>query len=349
MKDDDAKEKYEREYYQKHGRPAPQEPVYRPSQQVGANIDYVQNTPKEVIAILCADIHLSLAPPPARAGEADWFAAMAKPLHEIRRLAVDCNCKVLCPGDVFDRWNAPPELINFALEFLPRILAVPGQHDLPFHNLAGVKRSAYGTLVISDVIGDLSKEPCHITSDVIVKGFPWGVPITPPPLLGEGEISIALVHAYTWIPGTGYANAPEEGQATTAKYKGWDVVVTGDNHIPFTCKLGDTLLWNCGSLMRRTADQADYRPRVGLLHPDKTITPYYLDISGEKFDPYWSGPETHAAHDRAFLSLMDHLKNLNETTLDFAAALRQAYNREEVSPAVRKLLVETIENAKKNI
>jgi len=75
----------------------------------------------KVIAIICSDLHLSLKPPVFRSDEPDWFAAMQRPLDEIRRLQKHYGCDVLCCGDVFNDWNSSAELINWAVERLPKM------------------------------------------------------------------------------------------------------------------------------------------------------------------------------------------------------------------------------------
>src|SRR5688572_18895632 len=97
------------------------------------------------IAILCADLHLTLRPPLCRADK-NWMLTQRDYLLQIRKLQEPAHLKnhleatakipVICAGDIFDRWNPPPELVNFALRFLPNgMICVPGQHDLPNHNI----------------------------------------------------------------------------------------------------------------------------------------------------------------------------------------------------------------------
>ena len=113
------------------------------------------------IAILCSDLHLSLTKPACRADK-DWMEVQAHYLKQLEDTAG--NLPIFCAGDIFDRWNAPPELINFALRNLPDdMLCVPGQHDLPNHRLDEKHRSGYGVLSNAGKIEDLSnkKHPYH--------------------------------------------------------------------------------------------------------------------------------------------------------------------------------------------
>ena len=96
---------------------------------------------KKPVALVCSDIHLCHTRPTSRSAEPDWYEAMARRLHQVDEIASYQQVPVLCAGDVFDRWNSPPELINFAIKNMPPMWAVPGQHDLPHHRLDEVHRS----------------------------------------------------------------------------------------------------------------------------------------------------------------------------------------------------------------
>ena len=127
----------------------------------------------EKIAILCSDLHLSHRPPLARAREPDWYEAMMHPLDELDDLTGD-NLPVICGGDVFDKWNSPPELINFALAELPGTMeSVAGQHDLPHHSWPERRKSAYWTLVESGKIKTLDGR-WEGEGKFVRRGFYWG-------------------------------------------------------------------------------------------------------------------------------------------------------------------------------
>ena len=245
----------------------------------------------KVVAIFCSDIHLRLRPPIARAEEPDWFEAMARPLKELGDLAEKHDAIIICAGDVFDKWNSSPELINFALSYLPEtinILSVPGQHDMPLHNLSLLERSAYHTLTLSHKIISLNPS-CTVQINKIpeirVIGFPWGSLIKRPDWadFSKGVKLIAVAHQYAWVDGYNYPNAPEAGKISKARseLQDFDAVVFGDNHKGFITKCGNTTVFNCGGLMRMKSDEIYNKPMVGLLHASGEIKPHYLNIDDE--------------------------------------------------------------------
>ena len=134
----------------------------------------------KVIAVLCSDIHLSHKPPVARSSEDDWYAAMARTLDQVLDISNEHTAPLIIAGDLFDRWNSQPELINFAMgsfrAFQHGVYAIPGQHDLPYHDYTEIHKSAYYTLVKAGVIIDIQPSSYghhSSTKDITFWSFPW--------------------------------------------------------------------------------------------------------------------------------------------------------------------------------
>jgi DNA repair exonuclease SbcCD nuclease subunit len=212
---------------------------------------------------------------------------MARPLREVRELSERNDAPIFYAGDIFDRWTAGPEVINFAIKELPPGYAVPGQHDLPNHAYNQMHRSAYGTLVAAKAIRNVEhKKPIVIASPggrIEVHGFPWGAELTP--VTPTKDVTkIAMVHRYVCTKETSYPGAPEDSKASWAarKLKGFDVAVFGDNHQGFIIP-GKPTICNCGGFMRRRTSDRDYRPGVGLLLEDGRVVRHRFDLSEEHF------------------------------------------------------------------
>lgn len=287
------------------------------------------------VAVLCSDIHLSMKPPAARAGEPDWFAAMARPLREMSRLANDLGVGVVCAGDIFDRWNSPPELINFALQELPRMWAIPGQHDLPCHRLEDVDRSAFNTLMRADKVVPLSLIPVSVgqwlrCGEWLLYGFPWGQGIVDPPTRGDGfyrtsgRKTLAVVHQYVHKPDASYPGAKDLDRIDVVeelRLTAYTAAAFGDNHIGFTSR--NSTIMNCGGLMRRASDEGGRRPMVGILFDSGHIEPYYLDTSADVFEPVAKAPVTAGANED-FEGFLKRLADLQSDPLDFHEQLTRA-------------------------
>jgi len=311
---------------------------------------------EKVLAIFLADIHLSLKPPVWRSAEPDWMEAQRRVLEEVRLLQREYNsCPVICAGDIFDRnrknadgWNASAELINFAIEFLPdNMYAIPGQHDLPNHQYSDIERSAYWTLVKAGKIQDISAEHFQFANDLRIWSFPPGFSIVPP--VNLEEFNIAVVHDYVWIPGHSYSNAPDEKRIKTykndyGKQYGYDVIVYGDNHKGFSKKVGETTIFNCGTLMRRKSDEIDYQPQVGLLLESGEVISHYLDTSQDK---YISAAEAIVKETLEMGEFMDELEKLGKTALDFVDAMKEYMHRAgRMSSEAKEIILNAMERIK---
>lgn len=248
---------------------------------------------------------------------------------------------ILCAGDIFDRWNATPELINFALKHLPDgMICVPGQHDLPNHRLDLMHRSGYGVLAQTGKIVDITDGVDWGVDIMSVTGFGWEQPIKPFTGETKKQIKVALIHKYMWsMPGTGYPGAPEEARLSAFKkqLRGYDIAVVGDNHTYFTDLAGECRVFNCGGFIRRKSDELDRRPCVGLLYDNGLVKAHLLDTSADKFHQDAKKREEAPVNMKEFL---DSLEGLGEQGLDFREAVRQHLQSGDLKKPVRQLIEE---------
>lgn len=304
--------------------------------------------------MLCSDLHLSQRPPVARSVEPDWYSTMAGYLGQLRGLSEGHGTSgnplpVICAGDIFDRWNAPAELINFALAYLPRMYAVPGQHDLPHHSYEDIRKSAYWTLVEAGKIVNLEPGKPLGVGTMQLWGFPWGTPVEPCPETAYLGLDVAVIHSYLWTEKSrsGYPGAPKEKRLVVyaKKLKGYDAAVFGDNHKGFQSfvpSLGCRVL-NCGGYMRRKSDERDYQPTVGLLRSDGTITRYKLDVSEDKFLDSGDIPQSLRDNNIGFDTFLEELSAFGDAAINFNEAVHRLLEREKVSPVVKRIVLASLE------
>ena len=315
----------------------------------------------KVIAILTSDIHLSHKPPVARSSEDDWYAAMARTLDQVLDISNEHTAPLIIAGDLFDRWNSQPELINFAIgsfrAFQHGVYAIPGQHDLPYHDYTEIHKSAYYTLVKAGVIIDIQPSSYghhSSTKDITFWSFPWSFDVFSidndeglreiKTIRGKG-INLAVVHSYVYLKGGGYPGAPEEQnlRAYLNKLKGYDVAMFGDNHMAFRCEYENhPVIINCGTLMRRRSDEIDYTPMVGLLHDDGEVHPHYLDL---KQDKILATPEVVVREnlETDLSKFLTELKSLGADSLDYTTAVTHYMDYKAIADDVRKVVLESIE------
>lgn len=313
----------------------------------------VQAASPKPVAAYVADTHFCHTPPASR-GETrqQWYARQSDYIAQLKRIAG--WLPVFVAGDLLDRWDSPPELVNFLIDEMPHVYAVAGNHDLPNHNYGYIDRSAYWTLVRAGKVTDLppGKEVPIIgqTLDFTVTGFPCGFAgdKTPRKKLAEGSrhlLRVALVHDFVWDASkshTGFPGAPlNKDMFQHAKdFHDFNVVLMGDNHkqIVATMSNGQTIA-NAGAFMCRTIDERHRTPQVGILYSDGSIL--WQDINTSKdiwLDRVPDNTELPSAEE-----LMEVLRKLGDVTLNFQKAVRDYVRAHDTPRAVRLMLNEIMD------
>jgi len=300
---------------------------------------------EDVIGIFCADIHLTIQAPVWRSAEPDWMAAQDRPLKELADLQYKFKCPVLCAGDIFDTAKSLPEVINFAADNIPdNMYVIPGQHDLPEHQMEQIHKSAFQSLVNTGAVISIDYR-VNIIPDCIVVPFPFGENLTEAP--ESAKFKIAIVHEYKWIEGHSFPGAPASSKIRNSilgdKYYGYDLIVYGDNHKGFQTKIGNTIIFNCGTLMRRKSDEINYKPQVGLLTKDFEMIPYYLDTSKDKhLEVKTEEPEKNLDMSQ----IIKELRKLGKSKLDFADAVEMYIKAGKANERVIKILLKAMKENK---
>lgn len=299
------------------------------------------------IAALCSDVHLSATAPVARSAEPDWWQAQMRYLAQLKGMAG--NLPIIYAGDIFHKWSCPNELVNFALDCLPEGWAIPGQHDLSYHQYEGQHKSGYGTLVRAGKLKPLEPlKPTRIGNHLRAWGFPWGTPLKMlPTFVGKDDsvVDLAVVHAYIWIKGKGFPGADERFRlaAYAKSLKGFDAAVFGDNHKGFLAGGGDTIaVFNHGAFQPRSSDERYYTPKMGILMSDASIALHPYDTSRDKWLPVEEAKlqEEEGFQMQAFLK---ELQALGVNGTDFVEALQGYFKRYEISEQAKKIIMEALD------
>ncbi len=230
---------------------------------------------KPADAILTADLHLTDSTPVSRID--DYVAAQMDKLHFLQELSLQNDkCIILCAGDVFHHWKASPWLSGWAYYNLPTpMIAIPGNHDLPMHQIEYYNKSAL--CLLDDVMEGLVilKNDTTLYNNLYIRGAAFGElkNMDSSKDFSDPYRKILMLHELVWQDKKapwGKSNdwsAPE----LLKKYgKDFDLILTGDNHESFVVKDSktNTLLVNPGSMMRITADQEDWQPKCYLYYVD---------------------------------------------------------------------------------
>lgn len=284
----------------------------------------------DVSAILCSDFHLREDIPECRTD--DFQKALWNKVKFISELQLKYQCKVLHAGDLFHHWKPSPNLLSLAAMYLPReFYTIYGQHDLPQHNYELRSKSGIYTLFVSGII------------EVLKKGVHWGKEVKEPTLMHNGRV-ILIWHHLTYQATKPFPGATD-GMAAgiLKKYPDYDLILTGDNHIPFVEEFAGRLLVNPGSLTRQSANQIDHRPRVYLYYAESnTVEPIYLSINKDDVTrSHIINVEERDARIEAFIS---QLNNDWEIAVSFDENMKLFEQANKIQQPIMDIIYKAIEN-----
>lgn len=298
-----------------------------------------------VVAIAVADLHITAEAPIARSGEPSWPAVLKRQFDQLKQLAFLHGVPIICAGDVFDRWNTSAEGISLALEHMPRMFAVPGQHDLPYHSLEGIGRSAYGVLMRAGKIENLEPGKPRVfgcagsTRPIRLHGYPWGVPVqSQNRVKGDKCLEIAVVHAYCWTENFKHQGAADSSKVSNFNLKGFDTAVFGDNHKPFTISTQGCDVSNCGGFFRRKSDEMSHHPTFTLIREDGSITLQPVVVKEDIFIAKAAKDVPTAEELLGVAEFVESLNTENKHSFDFVEALKIYRETHKLSPVASKLL-----------
>lgn len=222
---------------------------------------------RKVIGILTADWHVREDVPVSR--KDNFIGALFNKIDFIADLQKKYDCPVFEAGDLFNHWKPSPWLISKTIEHMPqKMYAIYGNHDLPQHSLKLAEECGLYTLWKAGAV------------QILEKGHWKDTPTEPSYYHPQADKNMFLWHKFIykkkehWKADMGGVFAP----SILRKYPDIDLFVTGDNHEAFVDEYEGRLLVNPGSLMRTTANQIDFEPRVYLWYDNNTVKPVYLPI-----------------------------------------------------------------------
>lgn len=201
--------------------------------------------------IAAADLHLTNQKPKNRKG--NYTEQILNKFEQILQITINQTHSnfLIVAGDFFDSptvsYNITRKVIKIIKKYNITILAIPGQHDLRYHQ-SGLKNTPLGVLVESGFVS-IKNRP-----DITLAG--WNEE-------PKEKADILVLHKmiteeFGLFPGHDYINAK-----TILKQYPWaKLIISGDNHRPHLVKYKNRFQLNCGSMIRKNKDQIDYHPVV---------------------------------------------------------------------------------------
>lgn len=306
----------------------------------------VTNT-NPVTAVLVGDTHIRESTPESRTDNY-WLAQESK-LKFIRDLCLEHDCPLLHSGDVFDHWKPTPFLLAWTMSMLPpHTVFVCGQHDLPENTMQQYHRSGCKVLAKRDGITLASKQKLHITHMANIYGFSFGESLDGHEGVSK-DFNVALVHKMVWHNNKPHpkVTTKDGADSTMNKLKDFNIIVTGDNHIPFVVEHDGRLLVNPGSMMRITASQVDHKPRVYLWYEEtNTVEPVFLPImDGVISRSHLDRAKSISQDSETVSAFVEKLMSDTETVHSFQHNIEQYFNKTRTRKSIKDEVMSIIAEA----
>ena len=296
---------------------------------------------KKADAILAADLHLMERTPICRTD--DFIQAMIDKLRFINDLVCKHECPLLIAGDIFDKSKVSPELTSLALEELTASYAIPGNHDLLEKTFKNIKKCSFNVLVKAHNVKMIKSSKNFIDFDNFeLSGAPFGEEVYTAPL-NDNKKSVLLLHEMIHKDKPIHKDMNSTKAISLLKRYNYDLIVTGDNHEPFTVEYEGRLLVNCGSMMRIRADQINYKPCVWLWYADtNTVEPVYLPI--EEGVVIRTHIEKKEAKDERMNTFVERIDKSYEIGLSFKDNMEAHFSTNKIAKGVKSKLYEAMED-----
>lgn len=322
--------------------------------------------PEDVKAIAVGDCHFSDQPPGSRGESAGspWYSKQRQVIEKVlsivdRYSTDDREIPLILPGDVFDKSDNSARLTNFLIDCFGRhrnIYVVPGNHDLPNHDLSRLGESSLGTMIRAKVFQLLTPEGTYNEeSDLTLYGLGYG---EIPTAINRNKVNsedILVWHRFVWV-GERDAGNPEYSSANNYQsvcrdigHLAFDKVVTGDNHQTFIARTDDERkIINPGRLMSRTIKERKWDAPVVAVIGKRGVH----RIESLRVPELWRADleemaESNNPVDQLLVEFWKALEEVGDTDINYEAAVRAAIKSGNASKAVRKLILSFIEDHKK--
>lgn len=290
--------------------------------------------------VCTSDWHLSGTRPLMRT-DSDWIETQKKHLAKVRDYAKAHDAAVIVAGDVFDIPTVPPAVLTMVLDFLmsmPNTVFIAGNHDLPYHTVTKMEQCSFGAV---------RKVSPPFPKDVIAADFGC--------LTNQTDGRVVVAHAFSVKD---IKDAPPMREALTAvdwysRYPEAELIVIGDNHMPWSVRTDGPLIVNCGCLIQRTATEA--QRTCGFYYVDtKKGVCEYVDLSNLSDGcidlSYLDKAKEREVRAAAYEGLVEQLKGSVGKSYDFPSTLREytEQNRSALGDSVADFLDEVVDYIKED-
>jgi len=286
--------------------------------------------------ILAADLHFRWDKPPCRKETLEeWIEVQFSKFQFI----LNGTGPILVAGDFFHKPTGAPawmfqRLIQMIKESEQTVVAIPGQHDLPYHQADLFHQSNLGVLAASGAVR------AELLTDS-VDCFAWPGMKYPLSKYEKGRTAITHQMVISSAKGELWPGQSREAGVSTAeqllrRFPQYELIVSGDNHQPFAYQFRGRWLINPGSMTRQRSNEK-HLPGFFIYHDNGQVEraefPDIHEIQDVPDAPNFSDSML-GANPEAVQELMDGLEAGDEE--DFPSALQSYFLKHNVREAIQR-------------
>lgn len=292
------------------------------------------------------DWHLRAFRPRSR--KDDYRVAQKRKIRQINKLAQKHDCQgVFQPGDLFDGATPPYWLVRqylkiFHPELYCHIYTVYGQHDQRYHSNK-TENTPLAVLEAGERVTILGAKPTRFAGGVDVYGKSWNETI--PEIKDPDRVNILVLHEMVIAKKLWEEQEEYTLGSRLLRDTGFDLIVSGDNHHPFTVEHKGRFLVNCGSLMRTNSDQVEHTPRVYIYNVEaRSLKEVMLDVEPAEAVFDVEGLQQEREYNEELEQFVRTVHTEEELDLDFLGNLKKLAEGadEDVSFQLDRILEMTI-------
>ncbi|MFA5397079.1 MAG: metallophosphoesterase [Methanogenium sp.] len=296
---------------------------------------------KKPLFITTADMHLRITNPVYRID--NYKESMINKLIQIKRLQQELDVPVLDTGDVFNGWKSTPATECMAFDYLSSpFITIPGNHEIPFHNMNYLDESSLMVLSKAKRIRLLGDINPTIINKYNIFAVPYGAEMEEisDDYINEGLNVLLTHHMVTKEKDTRFDHITARDMLE--KHQWIDVILTGHNHQTFVEEYDGRLLINNGSLMRSSIDQLDHKPCVHIVYDDLSWERIYLDVAPVDKVFNLAHVEMKKKSEEKIENFVSKLKNEYEVGVSFADNIKNYLASNKIRDGVKEVITRAI-------
>ena len=288
-------------------------------------------------AIITSDWHIRATRPRCRT-DIDWMETQRKALKQISDYAIEKKCNVFIVGDLFHSHSDTNfECISIIQDFAfvlngygLKVGLLAGNHDLPYHNVENIDRSA-----ISILINSLNIFPISNFDEKNISAPNFGEQV-------DENKKFVFEHRLVIPEKDGSfigAIAPEQ---LLDEHKNSKWIFTGDYHRNFHYVKNNRHVLNSGCILRQVADAKDYQPVIAYVDTEENEVEFLpIKDDGDVIDDAYLTSQK----EREFRieSFVDKLKSTESVSLDFIENVNNSIVENEIKGDLKNMILKLME------